>query len=225
MSVRSYEQVLILADMTRTGSAGLKAHLVEAADDLLDTHGPGSVTTRQIARRAAVSDGVLYNHFRDKDELVVAALVRRYQRLVESFEARLVEAGGTGSESDPPLGLWLHSYALALRDLEAGALHLVVGVLAEPHLLHAFLIEMHRAPLGLDRLRRPLVDRLDKARSSGLVGTDLDVEAAVSLVFGASLMNAITLRVNTSVDQDRLDRDLSAAVDLLAATLVPATRF
>ena len=205
--------------MTRTHSAGLKAHLVEAADDLLDTLGPGSVTTRQIARHAAVSDGVLYNHFRDKDELIVAALVRRYSRLVEQFEARLAEADRAGEGSKGSVGAWLQAFALALRDLEAGALHLAAGVLAERGLLEAFWIEMHRAPLGLDRLRRPLLDRLEAARAAGHVAKDLDVEAAANLLFGASLISAITLRVNTHVDLGPVDAELAAAVDLVSAAV------
>jgi AcrR family transcriptional regulator len=206
--------------MTRTRSAGLKAHLVEAADDLLDTLGPGSLTTRQIARHASVSDGVLYNHFSDRGELVVAALVRRYSRLVEAFEARLAKADEAGQGTEASLRAWLDAFALALRDLEAGALHLAAGIIAERQLLEAFWIEMHRAPLGLERLRGPLVDRLETARAAGLVSKDLDIAAAANLVFGASLMSAITLRVNAHIDRDRHDRDLAASIDLVAATLL-----
>ena len=208
--------------MTRTRSAGLKAHLVESAAELLDVEGPATITTRQIARHAAVSDGVLYNHFGDKDELVVAALVSRYGRLVEAFESKLAEADRAGEGSQGSLeGLraWLQAFVVALRDLEAGALHLAAGVLVERRLLEAFWIEMHRAPLGLDRLRSPLIRRLQSARAAGLVAGDLDVDAAASLVFGASLMSAITLRVNARVDRDLVNRDLAASIDLLTKAL------
>ena len=63
------------------GTATLGDHLVAAADSLLDDGAIGQLTTRQIARRAGVSDGVLYNHFPDKASLVLAALVRRYGRV------------------------------------------------------------------------------------------------------------------------------------------------
>jgi len=223
MSVRSYEQALILAGMPRTRSAGLKAHLVEAAAELLDREAPATLTTRQIARHAAVSDGVLYNHFADRDELVVTALGSRYAQLVDAFEARLdgadpIGEGSVGTRA-PLEGLraWLRAYALALRDLEAGALHLAAGILAERRLLEAFWIEMHRAPLGLDRLRRPLVERLTRARAERVLPGDLDVDAAATLVFGATLMSAITIRVNAHADRERVDRDLAAAIDLVTA--------
>src|SRR5689334_1145282 len=115
MSVRSYERALILDAMPRTRSAGLRDHLVAAADELLDAATPGSLTTRQIARHAAVSDGVLYNHFGDKGELLVAALVRRYERLVTTFESAIARAGeGTRGIT---LDSWLLAFARALRDL------------------------------------------------------------------------------------------------------------
>jgi len=220
MSVRSYEQSLILAGMPRTRSAGLKAHLVEAAAELLDREAPATLTTRQIARHAAVSDGVLYNHFADRDELVVTALGSRYAQLVDGFEARLAAATSVGEDMSAPLeGLraWLRAYAVALRDLEAGALHLAAGILAERRLLEAFWIEMHRAPLGFDRLRRPLVERLERARAARVLPSDLDVDAAATLVFGATLMSAITIRVNAHADRERVDRDLAAAIDLVTA--------
>jgi len=205
--------------MTRTRSAGLKAHLVEAADELLDTQGPGSLTTRQIARHAAVSDGVLYNHFADREELVVAALARRYARLVEGFEARLVEVDGAGDGPGASLEAWLRGFALALRDLNAGALHLAAGVLAERGLLEALWVEMHREPLGIERLRRPLLDRLEAARAAGLVAGDVDIDAASTLLFGAAAISALMLRVNAHADRDAVDRDLDAAVDLVAISL------
>jgi AcrR family transcriptional regulator len=201
----------------------LKDHLVEAADELLDDAAPASLTTRQIARHANVSDGVLYNHFGDKDELLVAALTRRYGRLVEAFEARIVEADQPERGSDRSLAAWLHAYTRALRDLEAAALHLAAGLLAEPRLLEAFWVEIHRAPLGLNRLRQPLTDRLLVERDAGRIAADADIDAAATLVFGASAMTAITLRVNPIVDREAVDRQLDAAIALVIAGLASTT--
>ena len=222
MSVRSYEQALILATMPRTRSAGLRDHLVAAADELLDRAPPGGLTTRQIARHAAVSDGVLYNHFGDKDELLVAALVRRYGRLVATFEARIaeadeIEAGQGRAASD--LARWLQAFGRALRDLDAAALHLAAGLMAEPALLQAFWVEIHRAPLGLERLTNPLATRLRGERDAGHLPPDADLGAAIHLVFGAAGMSAITLRVSPHADGAELDRHLDAAIDLALAGL------
>src|SRR5690242_868797 len=226
MSVRSYEQSLILATMPRTRSAGLRDHLVAAADELLDDATPGSLTTRQIARHAAVSDGVLYNHFSDKDELLIAALVRRYLRLVEAFEASVAAAPvgspGPGQGSDEAFGGWLRHYARALRDLNAAALHLGAGLMAEPKLLQAFWAEIHRAPLGLERLTGPLAARLDAEVRAGALAATADRNAAANLVFGAAGMSAITLRVAPHADHAQLDRNLDQSIDLVVAGLASA---
>jgi AcrR family transcriptional regulator len=219
MSKRSYERALILTTMTRTRSAGLRDSLVAAADELMDDAAPGSLTTRQIARHAAVSDGVLYNHFADRDALVRAALVRRYSRLVQTFEGRLAEEGEEGEGADTSLDAGLRAFTRALRDLEVDALHLAAGLLSEPSLLHAFWVDIHGAPLGLHRLERPLVDKLVAARESGLVPQTTDIRAATTALFGIATINALAVRLNPTADRQRLDQDLDAAVALVAAGL------
>lgn len=216
MSVRSYEQALILAGMARTRSAGLRDHLVAATDELLDRATPGSLTTRQIAQHAAVSDGVLYNHFGDKHDLVIEALLRRYGRLVEAFEHRLDESAEPG-EGSPGWQVWLRSFAVALRDLEADALHLGAGLVAEPALLQRFWVEIHEAPLGLDRLRRPVLEQLRKAQAAGEVHPGTDIEAAATALFGLAAMSALTVRLNAHLARDRADRDLDAGVSIVIA--------
>jgi AcrR family transcriptional regulator len=77
-----YRSVARRARVLRDQQAGehpqaLRRHLIEVTQRLLAAHGLTGLTTRVIAREAQVSDGVLYNHFTDKDELVVAALGER----------------------------------------------------------------------------------------------------------------------------------------------------
>jgi AcrR family transcriptional regulator len=211
--------------MPRTRSAGLRDHLVAATDELLDQAAPGALTTRQIAAHAAVSDGVLYNHFGDKEELLVAALTRRYARLVGEFEAHLAAATATATSRAGSLGVdaslegFIGSFAVALRDLEAAALHLGAGLLAEPALLQAFWVEMHRPPLGLDRLERPLLERLRAEQASVALRGAADVGAAVSLVFGLAAMSALGLRLNPGADRAAADRRLAAGVGVICAGL------
>ena len=202
--------------MTRTRSAGLRDGLIAAADELMDDAPPGGLTTRQIARHAGVSDGVLYNHFADRDALISAALVRRYTRLVSAFEDRLARAG-----TDTALEAWLGAYIRALRDLEVDALHLAAGLFSQPALLQAFWVDIHGAPLGLHRLEMPLVTRLLAARDAGTVAETADIRAATTTIFGIATMNALSVRLNHSAARERLERDLDAAVALVAAGLEP----
>ncbi|MGK5558533.1 helix-turn-helix domain-containing protein, partial [Actinomadura kijaniata] len=52
----------------------LRDHLITTAARLIAERGTAGLTVRAIAREAGVSDGVLYNHFADKEELLALAL-------------------------------------------------------------------------------------------------------------------------------------------------------
>ncbi len=52
----------------------LRDHLIGAAARLIDERGSANLTVRDIAHEAKVADGVLYNHFADKEELLAEAL-------------------------------------------------------------------------------------------------------------------------------------------------------
>ena len=89
----------------------------------------GELTTRSIAHHAGVSDGVLYNHFDDKTDLLMAAMLRRYGRLVERLEAATPTAGeGTVVGN-------VQAYGRALSEVEADAMLHGAALLAHPPLL------------------------------------------------------------------------------------------
>ena len=74
-------------------ATALRELLVDSAEKLLAERQVSSITTRDIARAAGVSDGVLYNYFANKNDLLVAALMRRYAGLVSGFDADLPAPG------------------------------------------------------------------------------------------------------------------------------------
>ena len=201
--------------MLRTHASGhaatLRDHLVEATERLLDHHALGDLTTRAIAHHAGVSDGVLYNHFADKADLVMAALLSRYGKLVERLEAAAPEAGqGTVVGN-------VQAYGRALSGVETDLLLHGAGLVAHPPLLHRFWAEIHRSPFGIDRLRRPLADYLAAEKRLGRVSDELDIEAAVTVVFGACAMVALSRHLNPTAESagmsDHLDASLAAAVN------------
>src|SRR5262249_61477702 len=58
-------------------ATALREHLINTAEKLLTEKQAGAITTREIARAAGVADGVLYNHFADKHDLILAAPIPR----------------------------------------------------------------------------------------------------------------------------------------------------
>jgi AcrR family transcriptional regulator len=191
----------------------LREHLVAMTGELLGDVSLGALTTRQIARHAGVSDGVLYNHFADKSELVIASLVDRYARLLDAFEAQAPTVGESTVEAN------LQAFARALSGLEADVLLLGAGLLADPALLAGFWTEIHRSPFGPERLMKPLRAYLEGERAAGRVSPSLDVNATTTLVFGASAMVALTRRLNPQANGSRLDAQLDAAITTLVRGL------
>jgi AcrR family transcriptional regulator len=71
----------------------LRNALVAAALDALPEVGAAGLSLRDIARRAGVSPGAPYHHFRDKDALLAAVAGECAQHLLDALEAAVAEAG------------------------------------------------------------------------------------------------------------------------------------
>ncbi|TMR90316.1 TetR/AcrR family transcriptional regulator [Nonomuraea basaltis] len=63
--------------------------ILDAAGELIIRHGYRKVTVDDIAARAGVGKGTIYLHWRTKDELFEAVLLRESIELVEEFAAML----------------------------------------------------------------------------------------------------------------------------------------
>src|SRR2546428_4663227 len=67
-------------------SAATRAAVIAAARELFAERGYAAVGTEEIVRRANVTRGALYHHFRDKKDL--------FRAVHEQFESELVESLG-----------------------------------------------------------------------------------------------------------------------------------
>ena len=57
------------------GGRDLREYLIMTAARLIDERGSAGLSVRDIAREAQVADGVLYNYFEDKEDLLAHALL------------------------------------------------------------------------------------------------------------------------------------------------------
>jgi AcrR family transcriptional regulator len=76
-------------------SEATRAALVRAARKLFAARGYAAVATEEIVRRAGVTRGALYHHFRDKRDLFRAVVEQLEQEMVEKIAAAALR------ESDP----------------------------------------------------------------------------------------------------------------------------
>jgi AcrR family transcriptional regulator len=163
------------AGLLRAGKDGrsLREHLIATAERMISDRGTAGLTVRAIAREAEVADGVLYNHFTDKEELLANAL-HSYVRTVEHGLGELPAPGTDTIEANlrTPLA---HGLALHQAILPAFA-----GLLAQPVVLTRF------AELGDhgEHWRDRLLDYLHAERKLGRLAADAPLDAAAAMLVG-----------------------------------------
>lgn len=164
---------------SRPSSSEVRDRLLDAAEGLLADRRPAAITSRAIAREAGLSDGVLYNHFRDKHELLLAALVRRFDRLTAAYGDEPPPAGGTAEERLAEVVRRAHAIQVAI-------LPMLANLVGDPPLLGRFLTEIHRAPLGGPRFHEPVRRFLVAEQEAGRLGR-FDVDGATDAIIATSL--------------------------------------
>jgi len=184
----------------REGDAAvvLREHLLDTADRLLAEGDVETITARELARAADVSDGVLYNHFADKNDLLLRALVRRFGRLVAEFQAAVPAPGdGTVEQS-------LGKLARALLALHGATFPLIGKLLAQPALLKRFLVDIHASnePFGGKLIRDLVIDFVAAEQRAGRLAGG-DPAAAADLLIGG--VAVVALPFGGGARGDRLD--------------------
>src|SRR5713101_5948126 len=116
-----------------------RARLMAAAAELLGEKGYASTTITEVARRANVSPNQFYEHFRDKEECVLAA----YDVFIETLMARMAAQLAPTDDWGKFLLAAIHGYFASIE--------------AEPIVARAFLIGMDAVgPTARSRRRAAL---------------------------------------------------------------------
>jgi len=193
-------------------AAALREHLIETAITLLGERSLAQITTREIARAAEVSDGVLYNYFADKNELLLHALVRRYHPIVARSDDGLPRPGSATVEEN------LRVYAEAALTVMVDAVPMASGLISDPALFHRFLAAIHsESAVGMEIASMPVTAYLRGEQELGRIST-VDVSAVSTLLVGAmlSLTFAGLVRGLTAAD---LARQIPPLITVLGAGL------
>jgi len=117
----------------RDGSGqNLRDYLIVTAARLIDQRGSAGVTVRDIAREAKVADGVLYNYFEDKEDLLAHALLAHVGNVM-SGSPRLLPPPGEGTVAENLRQFIDGGMARLVRVTPAFA-----GLLSQPKVLNRF---------------------------------------------------------------------------------------
>ncbi|GAA4570636.1 TetR/AcrR family transcriptional regulator [Micromonospora coerulea] len=161
----------------RGGGQSLREHLIAAAGRLVARRGVAGLTVRDIAREAEVADGVLYNHFADKEELLAYAL---------HAHVRAVEAEQEGASPRPGEGTVeanLRAYLQRALALHAAILPAFAGLTTQPKLL-ARLAELPTPLDGGQGLRTEIAGYVRAERELTRVAATISPDAVATLVVG-----------------------------------------
>ncbi|GAA2616339.1 TetR/AcrR family transcriptional regulator [Actinomadura fulvescens] len=151
----------------------LRDHLIATAARLIAERGTVGLTVRAIAREAGVADGVLYNHFADKEELLAYAL-RAYVRSVERTLSGLPVAG------DGTVAANLRAYVAYGLAMHKSVLPAFTGFFSQPKVLARF---AEISEPGAD-WRDRLLGYLRAERDLGRLPAAARVDAAATLIVG-----------------------------------------
>lgn len=106
----------------------LRAQLIAAVRDLVETHGPDGFSVAEAARRAGVSSAAPYKHFKDRHEILRGVVSEAMDRLHAAMEAGAAAHPAGSLEGVAAIGLAYVNFARA----EPGVFRLVFG-LTEGH--------------------------------------------------------------------------------------------
>jgi AcrR family transcriptional regulator len=159
-----------------TDTDAVRRHLVECCRRVLARRRTTDVTVREIAAEAGVATGLLYNHFDDKDDLLVAAILEHQP----AFEgAALRGKAGTGSVAGNLEAYARDSFAV-MREL------LPLMVTLRPAVLERLTAAVHAGGTNPhDAARRSVAAYLRAEQRRGRVQPDADVDAVALLLTGA----------------------------------------
>ncbi len=106
----------------------LRAQLIAAVRDLVETHGPDGFSVAEAARRAGVSSAAPYKHFKDRHEILRGVVGEAMDRLRTAMEAGAANHPQGSLEAIAAVGFAYVDFARS----EPGVFRLVFG-LTEGH--------------------------------------------------------------------------------------------
>ena len=197
------------------GSESLRDYLIAVTERLLAEQGLEGLTTRRIARAANVAHGLLYNHFANKDDLILAGLAARASTLVDEFHKSCPSAGTSTLEGN------LATLAAAMLNLQRGLIPLLAGLIGKRALLRRFVAELHSPELGgPDSILRTLDGYLAAERRLGRVSGTADPHVVGILLFAITQLQALATHVQEpGATSAKAARQLRPFVSFLAASL------
>jgi len=190
----------------REGDA--RADLKQTAIDCFERHGYRGTSIDQIAQQAGVTKGAIYYHYKDKNDLLLAAAADR----VADFESRVQSA----CEGVAPAEALRRVVAVCVEHAQSNDRpRFAIKMMVEAIDTHSSLLEQMQ---GMMRRFRAFVRNLVKAgQEGGQFRSDVDADA-VAATLTSAVIGAET-QYYLDPDRFRLEQSLLVFTDLLLGGL------
>jgi AcrR family transcriptional regulator len=156
-----------------------RERILDAAAELLNSHGLAGATTRQIAHAAGLTEAALYRHFAGRDDLLGCVFAERMPQFIEVIMdlPNQVGQGTVGETLERVARVGLRYYAEVLP--------MLAPLFADPSLLARQQLLMQRTRRGPHLAIEGLGAYLRAEQEAGRVAVDVNPEAAARLLLGA----------------------------------------
>jgi AcrR family transcriptional regulator len=162
----------------------LRDQLLDAAGRVLETQGPAAVTTRRIAREAGCSEGSIYNHFENKEELLACVVGER----IAAFPARVEELAAAPGSGD--VHAQLREVAALATAFYRRRVPMMAVALRDPGAMRSQARAIHDRGHGPWRVVERMAAWLRAEQEHGRLAAAADPTAAATGLLGACLYHA-----------------------------------
>ena len=170
--------------MPRPTAASTRDRILDVTADLMRSSGLATLTTREIARAAGLTEAALYRHFKNKEDLLTSAFAERLPVFIELLKDLPQRAG---QESVPTN---LRRVAEAAVPFYRKAMPMLASIFGDPQLLARHRAWAQQTGLGPHRANAALGAYLLAERDLGRVAASLNTEAAAAMLLGACQQRA-----------------------------------
>jgi AcrR family transcriptional regulator len=163
----------------------LREGLIDAAATVLRHEGPAAITTKRIAEVARCSEGSIYNHFRDKQELLACVISERIGGFI-ALSDQLHSGAGHGDVREQ-----LRRVATAALAFYGDRVDVLTLALQDPDSNREHARAAHEAGFGPWRKVEQLTAWLRAEQELGRARADADPDAAITALLGACFYHAL----------------------------------
>lgn len=188
---------------------GGREQILAAAYELLDEYGIAKMTTREIAKRAGVSEGSIFYHYKDRTGLLRAVLESSMQPLAIFAER---------APSDESLRDMLEAFANAVEGFLGKAMVVMFAAQSDDELRAGMHEYMDVNNLGPQNGIVVIADYLAGLQRAGVIRSDVDTSTVAALLISSCLMRVANRRL---VGHLRRVPTLGQTVDTLVTMLAP----